>query len=150
MLAIIQLVNSASVSLKDQHLRINSIGRGLVVFLGVGKEDTDNDAVKLVDKILKLRIFPDELQKMNLSVLDTGSDIMVISQFTLLGDLKGNNRPNFSGAADKEKAIELYEQTVAMFEKTGLKTVKGFFGEHMLIDQKQDGPVTIVLDTEKL
>ena len=150
MLAVIQLVNQSSVKINGDNSTIRKIGRGLTVFLGVSINDTESDVEKLVNKLTKLRIFPDKEEKMNLSISDIAGEILLISQFTLLGDLKGNNRPDFSKAAGKELALKLYELTGQKIKELGIKIQTGYFGEHMIISQELDGPVTINLDTNNL
>jgi D-tyrosyl-tRNA(Tyr) deacylase len=150
MIAIVQLVDSASVCIKDMPKTKRATRSGLIVFLGISKSDTEKTVDKLASKLLKLRIFPDEDKKMNLDILTVKSEILLISQFTLLGDVKGNNRPSFYLAADKEIAIPLYQQFADKLTKVGLKVKTGFFGEHMDIKVNLNGPVTIVLDSDKI
>lgn len=150
MLAVIQLVTKATVRSKENEGSLRSIGNGLVAYLGVSTNDTDQDTEKMVHKILNLRIFPDGDKKMNLSIRDVRGEIMLISQFTLLGDLKGNNRPNFMNAAGKELATIIYEKVSNQLSGQGISVTEGFFGEHMEIAQENDGPVTIIIDTKIL
>ncbi len=122
---------------------------GLLVYLGVGRRDTEQDVVAMCDKIANLRIFPDENGKMNLSVLDTGGGILVVSQFTLFGDARGGRRPSYTEAAEPQQARALYEKALARLALTGLKIASGEFQEIMEVSYTNLGPVTILLDTEK-
>ncbi len=125
------------------------IGAGLLVYLGVGKADTEKDVAAICDKIANLRIFPDENGKMNLSVLDTRGGILVVSQFTLFGDARGGRRPSYTEAAEPERARPLYEQVVERLSQTGLPVACGEFQAAMEVSYTNLGPVTILLDTEK-
>ena len=150
MIAVVQIINSGNVSIVgDSSTRRNS-QKGLIVFLGVSKSDTNSEVVKISEKLLKLRIFQDQDQKMNLDIKSVGGEILLISQFTLLGNLKGNNRPDFTNAAEKELASNLYEQFADKLTEAGVRVTKGYFGEHMKIQVDLNGPVTIILDSEKL
>jgi D-tyrosyl-tRNA(Tyr) deacylase len=126
------------------------IGAGLVVLLGVGREDTIDAATYLAEKTANLRIFADAEGKMNLSVVDTGGAALVVSQFTLYGDARGQRRPGFSHAATPEEANRLYEEYVRALRGLGLKVETGVFQTHMEVELVNDGPVTILLDSEKL
>jgi D-tyrosyl-tRNA(Tyr) deacylase len=150
MIAVTQLVDHASVSLYDQPESLREITHGLVVFLGVAKTDTDADVDKLVSKLIKLRIFPDSGKKMNLDIQTANGQILLISQFTLLGNLRGGNRPDFFEAADKDLAVRLYEQFADKLTKADLPVKTGFFGDHMKITANLDGPVTIILNSHQL
>lgn len=150
MIAVTQIVDKAQVVIFDQNDSARKIQKGLIVFLGVSKTDTEVDVDKVVGKLLKLRIFPDENKKMNLDIQSVGGEILLISQFTLLGNLKGNNRPDFTDSADKELALSLYELFADKLTKAGLSVSKGFFGEHMEIRADLNGPVTIILDSSKI
>ena len=148
MKAVIQRVLKAD--LKVDGKLISKIGKGLLIFLGVGKGDTEEDAKKLANKISKLRIFSDENDKMNLSVADIGGEILLVSQFTLFADCKHGNRPSFIDAEEPINANNLYK-----FMESSLKnlqnTVKiGIFGADMKINALNDGPVTIILDSKDL
>lgn len=147
MIAVIQRVKSAKVSLNHNPKEANSIGPGLAILLGVSDTDTSADVTKLSKKLLKLRILSDEADKMNLSILAKKQEIMVISQFTLMADLSGGNRPSFIKAAPPETAKEFYQQFIEEFKTAGVPTKHGFFGEYMIIDLVLDGPVTITLDS---
>lgn len=122
------------------------IGNGFMVLVGVGPEDTKQNADMLVNKMCNLRIFEDDQGKMNLSIKDIGGELLVISQFTLYADCKKGNRPSFTGAAKPEYANELYEYFMEQCKKQGLKVEHGKFGAHMKVDFINDGPVTILLE----
>jgi len=150
MIAVVQTIDSGSVAVKNYSTSQRKTKEGLIVFLGVSKTDTETDVEKVSKKLLKLRIFPDADEKMNIDIGSSGGEVLLISQFTLLGDLKGNNRPNFTDAAGKELAIKLYELFADKLIQEGLAVTKGFFGEHMQITANLNGPVTIILDSKKL
>ncbi len=150
MIAVVQRVKSAKVGLNDHPDQSSSIGPGLIVLLGVGSDDTETDVSKLTSKLLKLRILSDKADKMNLSILEKRQEVMVISQFTLIADLKGGNRPSFIKAAPPEVAKKYYEKFISDLVAAGIPTKQGFFGGYMIIDLVLDGPVTIVLDSKKL
>ncbi len=145
MKALIQRVKRASVTIEDN--LYSSIGAGLLVFLGVEKSDEKINAEKLAEKILKLRIFEDENEKMNFSVSDTKGEILVVSQFTLCGSCKKGTRPSFDNSAPREKAIELYEYFVNCIKASGLKTETGKFQAMMDVELVNDGPVTFNLES---
>ncbi len=126
------------------------IGQGLVVLLGVETGDTEKDAAYMASKILKLRIFDDAGGKMNLSVRDVGGSVLCVSQFTLLGDARGQNRPAYIRAERPERADELYEQVCALMAKENVPVEKGVFRTHMQVELTNDGPVTILLDSHRL
>ena len=148
MKAVIQRVSSASVTI-DGAMR-SQIGPGLLVLLGVGHNDSREDIDWLVKKIAGLRIFNDEAGIMNLSVMDTGGDIIVVSQFTLMASTKKGNRPSYIAAAGHEKAIPLYEQFCASLSSAIGKPVgTGVFGADMKVALVNDGPVTICIDTKQ-
>ncbi len=125
------------------------IGAGLVVLLGVKKGDTDADAAYIADKILHLRIFEDADDKLNLSVEDKQGELMIVSQFTLYGDARRGRRPSFFEAAEPEVADALYQEVVRLCRASGLRTETGKFRTHMRVALENDGPVTILLDSEK-
>ena len=128
---------------------MGEIGPGLMVLLGVGKEDGPNQAARLADKIAGLRIFPDAEDKLNLSVSEVGGQVLVVSQFTLWGDCKKGNRPSFVRAASGEEAEPLYRAFVDRLKQKGLFVATGVFGAMMDVHLTNQGPVTILADTEK-
>lgn len=146
MKALLQRVSQASVGVGDQV--VGEIDRGLVVFLGVGKGDSEADARYLAEKTANLRIFSDESGKFNLSALDIGGQILVVSQFTLLADARKGRRPSFTDAASPEEAEPLVERFIGYLKESGLKVEKGIFGEHMVVEIHNDGPVTIMLESK--
>ena len=145
MRAVVTRVKSASVTI-DGHIN-GEIGQGFLVLLGVGPNDTEEVAVKLADKICNLRIFEDENCKMNRNLEQVGGSILVVSQFTLYADTS-SRRPGFSGAAKPELAIPLYERFMAHCRERGFTVEHGEFGADMQVYSQNDGPVTILFDTE--
>jgi D-tyrosyl-tRNA(Tyr) deacylase len=143
---VLQRVTGASVTVDGQIT--GSIGKGIVVLLGVGVDDEAGDASYLATKISNLRIFEDEEGKFNRSLLEIGGEVLVVSQFTLYGDCRRGRRPSFSLAAPPEKARRLYELFVTLLREKGLKVATGIFQAHMLIDLVNDGPVTFCLDSK--
>jgi D-tyrosyl-tRNA(Tyr) deacylase len=127
---------------------VGEIGPGLVVFLGVAQGDSTEDAIYLANKVTNLRIFADESSHFSLSALDTRGDILIVSQFTLLGDTRKGRRPDFTAAAPADLAKELYKQFVDQVRAIGLKVETGLFQEHMLVEIHNDGPVTILLESK--
>ena len=145
MRAVVTRVNSASVTIGG---KVNgAIEKGYLVLLGVGPNDTDETAVKLADKICNLRIFEDENEKMNLNLEQVGGSLLVVSQFTLYADT-GSRRPGFTGAAKPSVAIPLYERFMAHCRERGFTVEHGEFGADMQVESVNDGPVTILFDTE--
>lgn len=144
MKALVQRVKQASVSIENE--LYSSINSGLLVFLGVEKSDGKENAEKLADKILKLRIFEDENDKMNLSVSDKKGEMLVVSQFTLCGDCKKGTRPSFDNSAPLDIAENLYEYFVSCVRNSGLKIETGKFRAHMDVKLVNDGPVTFLLE----
>ena len=144
MKALIQRVKRASVTI-DGELD-SAIGKGLLVFVGVEKADDKVNAEKLAEKILKLRIFEDENEKMNLSVTDVQGEILIVSQFTLCGDCKKGTRPSFDNSASLDKAVELYEYFVNCVKLGGLSVQTGKFRAMMDVELINDGPVTFWLE----
>jgi D-tyrosyl-tRNA(Tyr) deacylase len=144
MRAVIQRVTSASVSVDGN--TIASIGRGLMILLGVGPEDSGDNALQLARKVAALRIFSDEQGKMNLSVKDIGGSAIVVSQFTLYGDTHKGNRPSFIGAAQPDLAHPLCDRFSEFMQQEGVPTQTGEFGAHMVLSIINDGPVTITLE----
>ena len=148
MRAVVQRVTNADVKIDG---RVNGkIDNGLLVLLGVGNGDTEEDMKYIADKIVKLRIFSDENDKMNLSLEDVGGSMLVISQFTLYGDCSHGRRPYFGNAMEPVGANEMYEKFVAYIREQGIHTETGEFGADMKVSLLNDGPFTIVLDSEKL
>ena len=145
MRALVQRVTKASVSIEDN--TAGEIGGGLVVFLGVAKEDDEADAQYLVEKIANLRIFADDENRFYFSALDMGAELLVVSQFTLYADTRKGRRPDFNQAASGEDAKRLYAHAVGLFREAGLTVATGVFQEHMLVSLENDGPVTIMLDS---
>ena len=147
MRAVIQRVLEASVSIEGQ--RIAAIEQGLLVLLGVEQGDTDSDARYLADKTSGLRIFPDDCGLMNRSVIDCGSAVLVVSQFTLLGDVRRGRRPSFITAAQPDEANQLYESYCQKLVAAGIEVGQGRFQADMQVALINDGPVTIMLDSRK-
>ena len=147
MRAVIQRVSSAKVSVDGEV--ISSISKGLLVLLGVAEDDAETDARYLADKTAHLRIFEDDAEKMNLSVIDINGEILVVSQFTLYGDCRKGRRPSFTDAARPPKAGALYETYVSVLSDMGLNPKSGVFQAHMEVELINDGPVTILLDSKK-
>lgn len=148
MRAVVQRVKRSSVTV-DEHLT-GEIGHGLMVLLGVEGTDTEKDLDYMVEKIPNLRIFDDSDGKMNLSLLDIGGALLVVSQFTLLGDARKGRRPGFTDAARPEMARVMYDKFVAKATEMGIFVETGQFQAHMLVELVNDGPVTILLDSHKL
>lgn len=145
MRAVVQRVSCASLSVEGK--LVSEIGKGLVVFLGVAHDDTESDAEAIAKKVAHLRIFEDEAGKMNLSVIDIGGEVLLVSQFTLYGDCTRGNRPSFILAARPEPANALYELTAQKLCEYQVGVKKGVFGADMKIAQSNDGPVTILYDS---
>jgi len=145
MKAVIQRVSEASVKVDDQ--KVGVIGKGLMLLIGIDENDEKADADWLIEKIINLRIFGDENDKLNLSVKDISGEILCISQFTLIADYKKGNRPSFIKAAKPDKAIPLFDYFKEEISKSGLKTESGIFGADMKVSLINDGPVTIVMDS---
>jgi D-aminoacyl-tRNA deacylase len=142
--ALIQRVSSGKVNVEDR--TIAHIGRGLVILLGIGHGDGEEQAVYLAEKIANLRIFEDDQGKTNLSVLDVGGEAIVVSQFTLYADTRKGRRPSFINAADPDVAAPLVERFAELLRGQGVPTQTGQFGAHMLVEIDNDGPVTIWLE----
>ena len=119
----------------------------MVILLGISREDVEEDARYLVDKTLNLRVFADQENRFNRSALETGAELLVISQFTLYADTRRGRRPDFTQAAQPQEAERLYGTVVELFRASGLRVETGRFGEHMLVDIQNDGPVTLMLDS---
>ena len=148
MRAVLTRVKHASVSVDGKV--IGKIGEGFLVLLGVTHEDTEAQAVKLADKLTGLRIFEDENEKMNRSLADVGGELLIVSQFTLYANCKKGRRPEFLSAARPEVAIPLYEKFVQLCRDKGFHTETGELGAYMQVDSLNDGPLTIILDTDTL
>jgi D-tyrosyl-tRNA(Tyr) deacylase len=152
MRAVVQRVSRARVTINDRTSNdwtSGEIGLGLLVLLGVGHDDTETDATYLAEKIVGLRIFEDHDGKMNRSVQDVGGSVLVVSQFTLYGDVRRGKRPSFDGAAPPEHARRLYEFLVECIRAAGLRCETGRFQAMMQVELVNDGPVTILLDSGK-
>ena len=145
MIAVIQRVLDAKVQINNSEER--SITNGLVILLGVHKDDVEKDVTYLADKIIGLRIFNDQNNKMNHSLLDINGSVLIISQFTLCGDIRKGRRPNFLSAANSSKGRSMYNNFIQRFKQKDLNVVNGEFGAHMDISLVNNGPVTFVIDT---
>ncbi len=148
MRAVVQRVARASVEVDGK--MVGRVERGLLVYLGVAKDDTEADARSMAEKIAGLRIFPDDADKMNLSVVDVQGSVLAVSQFTLLGDCRKGRRPGFDAAAEPVRANELYELFCAALADSDIKVERGVFRSNMQVESTNDGPVTILLDSRKL
>jgi D-tyrosyl-tRNA(Tyr) deacylase len=147
MRAVVQRVSRARVTVDGE--TTGEIGKGLLVLLGVGKEDAESDAEYLVNKISALRVFDDQNGKINLAVADVGGAVLAVSQFTLYGSVVKGNRPSFDAAAVPDRARQLYEYFVERIRAAGLRCETGRFRETMQVELVNDGPVTILLDSSK-
>lgn len=147
MRAVIQRVSEAAVTVNGEE--VGRIGRGILVFLGVGPGDGPEDVRYLAEKTAHLRIFPDDADKMNLSVLDVDGGVLVISQFTLFGDCRKGRRPSYAGAAPPETANKLYEDYILELRRLCSRVATGVFQEMMAVHLVNDGPVTLLLDSRK-
>lgn len=145
MRALLQRVSHASVSVNDTI--VGQIDQGLLILLGIGQDDSIVQAKALADKIVNLRIFEDEAGKMNRSLLDIHGEILAVSQFTLYADCQRGRRPSFTNAAPPSKAEPLFEQFKSLLTAYGLTVASGIFGADMQVDLRNNGPVTIMLDT---
>ena len=148
MRAVVQRVTEASVKV-DENI-VGKINEGLMVLLGVGNDDNEKDLDYLVGKVLGLRIFQDENDKMNLSLLDVKGELLVVSQFTLYGDVRKGKRPSFSTSASPEIGNKYYEEFINKTRALGVRTETGIFGAHMNVSLVNNGPVTILLDSKKV
>ena len=148
MIAVLQRAAAASVTVEER--TVGSIGKGLLILLGVADGDEREDAELLCRKILSCRIFTDENDKMNLSVRDVGGEVLVVSNFTLLANCRRGNRPDFMGAAAPTKATELYEYFASLVKADLGRVATGEFGADMCVSLTGDGPVTIVMDSNEL
>ena len=147
MRAVLQRVSSARVRVDGAI--VGEIGRGLLVLLGVARADTEADAAAIAARITTLRIFEDDAGKMNRSVTDVQGSVLLVSQFTLLGDCRGGRRPSYIEAATPETANALYEAVVAAVRATGIPVATGTFRAHMAVELVNDGPVTLLIDSTK-
>ncbi|MEC1354837.1 D-aminoacyl-tRNA deacylase [Bacillus sonorensis] len=143
---VVQRVTDASVSVGGEI--VGEIGLGLMVLVGVTHEDTSEDAAYLAEKLVNLRIFEDEGEKMNLSLLDVGGSVLSVSQFTLYGDTKKGRRPNFTKAAKPNMALQLYEEWNGLLRAKGVSVETGRFGEMMDVKLTNSGPVTFIMDSK--
>ncbi|MFQ8602845.1 MAG: D-aminoacyl-tRNA deacylase [Anaerovoracaceae bacterium] len=147
MRAVVQRVKNSSVSVNGEVT--GKIEKGLMILVGVEDGDTEKDAEYIASKIAGLRVFEDEDEKMNLSVKDIGGEILAVSQFTLLGDVRKGKRPSFSKAAKPSEAQILYRKLIDLIKSEGLHVEEGIFQADMMLDIRNDGPVTILLDSNK-
>jgi len=147
MRVVIQRVSSARVRVEGKIL--GEIGKGFLVLLGVGKEDTEKDADWLAEKIVGLRVFEDEQGKFNLSLQEVGGEILIVSQFTLYGDCRKGRRPSFDHSAPPERAEKLYNYFVEKVKEKGIKVATGKFQALMEVELVNQGPVTLIIDTQK-
>ena len=148
MRAILTRVSSASVTIDGE--RVGQIGKGFLILLGVGPEDTEEECRALAEKCLALRIFEDENGKMNLGLESVGGEVLVVSQFTLYGNCRKGRRPSFVGAAGPELGNQLYEKFLDICRELGYEPQHGRFGADMKVESVNDGPVTLILDTDEL
>ncbi|MGI6777488.1 MAG: D-aminoacyl-tRNA deacylase [Acetivibrionales bacterium] len=148
MRAVVQRVSKARVIVNGKVM--GEIGKGLMVLLGVGQEDTDADVEYMADKIVNLRIFEDEDGKMNISLLDIGGELLVVSQFTLYGDCRKGKRPSFTAASRPEAARDLYGKFIERSRGYGIKVETGTFQAMMNVEIHNDGPVTMLLDSKRI
>ena len=148
MRAVVQRVSEASVRIAGE--TVGSIAKGFLVLIGVEEGDTEKDSQYICEKIPNLRVFEDENGKMNRSLLDCSGELLAVSQFTLLGDARGGRRPSFIQAARPEKANPMYEALVETWRSQGIKVETGRFGADMQVSLINDGPVTIIMDTEQM
>ena len=147
MRAVVQRVTEASVTVGNE--TVGAIDAGLMVLIGVSREDDDKDLKYIIEKVQNLRVFDDENGVMNRSVLDAGGSILAVSQFTLYGDARGGRRPSYFTAAGPEMANGFYERAVAAWRENGIRVETGRFRTEMKVSLVNDGPVTILLDSKK-
>ncbi|MCX7654066.1 MAG: D-aminoacyl-tRNA deacylase [Fervidobacterium sp.] len=148
MRAVVQRVTKASVSVDN--VIVGKINKGIVILLGVGKDDDIDDAKYMAEKIVNLRIFDDENGKMNLSLLDVNGEALIISQFTLYGDCRKGRRPSYTDSASPLIAQQLYEKFIELVASYGVFVQTGIFGEHMEVEIHNNGPVTLLIDSKKV
>ena len=147
MRAVVQRVNHAQVSVENAV--VGSVGLGLCVLVGVGRDDSELDAAALADKVVGLRIFEDEADKMTSNVLEVGGAVLAVSQFTLFGDVRRGKRPSFSQALEPVRAEALFERFCSECRTRGARVETGRFRTHMQVTLENDGPVTILIDTKR-
>ena len=147
MRAVVQRVKEARIEVAGN--TVGAIGKGLLVYLGVGKNNSEKDVEIIADKLVNLRIFADASDKMNLSVRDVGGAILLVSQFTLYGDCRKGRRPGFDSAGEPERAENRYEKTINAIRQKGVPVETGVFAAHMDVTSVNDGPVTFLLDSKK-
>lgn len=147
MRTVIQRVKQAQVAVEAE--TVGRIGPGLLVLVAVANGDTEVDSEALAAKISSLRVFPDDQNKMNRSLLDVGGEVLVVSQFTLYGEVGRGRRPSFDGAADPQKAESILSVLISEFEALGLRVASGRFGAHMQVELTNDGPVTLIVETSE-
>lgn len=146
MKAVIQRVNNASVEVDTPPKLVGAIKKGMLILLGIGKNDTIETVQKLTSRIPRMRIFEDNQGKMNLSLVDIGGEILVVSQFTLYADTEQGLRPSFTNACEPTQAKELYERFISELRYSGIKTEIGVFGARMKVKLENDGPVTFIME----
>ncbi len=147
MRAVVQRVTSASVTVDGE--TVGSVGKGMMVLIGVSSGDGPADLKYIAEKVMHLRIYDDENGVMNRSILEAGGEILAVSQFTLYGDARGGRRPSYFRAAKPEQANEMYERVIAVWREAGIRVETGRFRTEMQVSLVNDGPVTILLDSEK-
>lgn len=148
MRAVVQRTKSSKVYVNEQV--VGQAGPGLTVLLGIKRGDQKSDAEYMIDKIINLRIFEDEEGKMNRSLLDCGGEVLLVSQFTLYGDVRRGRRPSFTDAELPEIAQSLFTYCCQLIRDKGIRVATGIFGEHMVVSMDNDGPCTILLDSERI
>jgi D-aminoacyl-tRNA deacylase len=148
MRVVLQRVTRATVSVAGE--TVASIEGGFLALVGVGHDDDAADAERLADKIATLRVFADAAGKMNLALPDVGGDVLVVSQFTLFADMRKGRRPSWTDAAEPDRAAVLVEAVASRLERGGIRVARGVFGAHMQVELVNDGPVTLILDTERI
>lgn len=144
MRAVIQVVSSANVRVDGK--TIGEIDRGYLVLLAIAQDDNEDKIEKMVEKIINLRVFTDQNDKMNLALKEVNGEILIVSQFTLYGDTKKGNRPSFTNSAKPIKAVPYYEKVISLFKKQGIKVATGQFGAMMQVSLINEGPTTIIID----